>query len=1130
MRKTLLYVVVAAAVSSLGVFAARQYAGSPSPSTPSKAFTEHITAYTSGTISNESGITIVLSGAPEKELDKRALARLFSFSPAIEGKVTWANDYTLTFKPNKPLPSNKKFKAKFRLGRIKEVASDLKTFAFQFQTLEQGLHVDVGGLQTPDPNAPASVELKGSLTTADWAANENIEQVLSATQRSKQLPIRWQHQPDSKSHTFTVADILRSEDKSDEVVIQWKGAPIGVSQAGERKVSLPELGKFQATGAYLSPTSNDCIIVNFSDPVDSKQELKGLLYLRNQSTGRQLGGRLVVESNLVYLYTKQPPKGDYKLVVERGVKNTLGRKLSQRFEKLIVRENIKPDVQLVGDGVILPSSDGLLFPFKAVSLSGVIVKIVQIPTNNVPQFLQINRLDQYKELKRVGRLIYKKKVALNKEVDLSDWNTFSLDLSQFIKVEPGAFYRVYLSFDRSQVLYPCTCTDKKSTDDTVATAHRGPAADPEMAYFDNPDDTSYSKDDYWYDESHGRFDYQGYRDEAGYSWDDRHNPCKPSYYMRGNHLVQRNVFASDLGIIAKRGDNKELFVAVSDLCTAQPLGKVELKAYNLQHQLVGQGKTSSEGMVKIVLEGEPFLLVAQQGKQIGYLQLNSSSTCSLSMFNVAGQRTQRGGLKGFIYGERGVWRPGDTVYLSFILEDKQHTLPANHPVIFELYNPHNQLHTKKIVTDGLHGFYSFAPTTGQDAPTGNWMAKVQVGGAVFTKTVKIETIKPNRLKAALDYDQTLLDKEGVLFGKLKAQWLHGALAKGLKADAQLRLFPTVTKFEGYANYTFDDPAKTFNSTEKEIFSGTLDQQGKGKLVVPMALNDTSPGMVKAAVNIRIFEKGGDFSIERTSIKYSPYSGYVGFHLPPGEGYNNALFSDQDNLISVVTVDERGRPVNRKKVKIEVFELKWRWWFDHSDADDFANYIQSNSTRCIHTGYVDTTDGKAIYNLNLDSKSWGRKYIRITDPVTNHSAGQVFYTDYTGYWQEQKKNTAGAEMLAFKTDKAKYQVGEQVTVDLPASKSGRALVSIESGSQILDTFWVPVTPQKHQFHFVATAAMAPNVYLHITYVQPHKERDNDLPIRLYGVQAIQVEDPNTHLQPVLTMPKTLAPETEIKIKV
>jgi len=43
-----------------------------------------------------------------------------------------------------------------------------------------------------------------------------------------------------------------------------------------------------------------------------------------------------------------------------------------------------------------------------------------------------------------------------------------------------------------------------------------------------------------------------------------------------------------------------------------------------------------------------------------------------------------------------VWRPGDTIFLTFILEDKNKTLPFNHPVIFELTDPKNKLYKRTV--------------------------------------------------------------------------------------------------------------------------------------------------------------------------------------------------------------------------------------------------------------------------------------------------------------------------------------------------------------------------------------------------------------------------------------------------
>ena len=61
--------------------------------------------------------------------------------------------------------------------------------------------------------------------------------------------------------------------------------------------------------------------------------------------------------------------------------------------------------------------------------------------------------------------------------------------------------------------------------------------------------------------------------------------------------------------------------------------------------------------------GKPFYLTASLGQQRSYLRVDDGSALSLSSFDVSGEVVQKG-IKGFIYGDRGVWRPGDTLHLG----------------------------------------------------------------------------------------------------------------------------------------------------------------------------------------------------------------------------------------------------------------------------------------------------------------------------------------------------------------------------------------------------------------------------------------------------------------------------------
>ena len=85
------------------------------------------------------------------------------------------------------------------------------------------------------------------------------------------------------------------------------------------------------------------------------------------------------------------------------------------------------------------------------------------------------------------------------------------------------------------------------------------------------------------------------------------------------------------------------------------------------------------------LPKKPFILIAKKGDQRGYLKMRDGESLSLSKFDVSGSQVKKG-VKGFIYAERGVWRPGDSIYLSFVLEDADRVLPSNHPVKFKLFN------------------------------------------------------------------------------------------------------------------------------------------------------------------------------------------------------------------------------------------------------------------------------------------------------------------------------------------------------------------------------------------------------------------------------------------------------------
>ena len=1072
-------------------------------SSPRNLFVDHISSFTGGVISVQSDIRLRLTKNVSDSLVGTGISSMFDFNPKIEGEAVWADNRTIVFVPSQKLNPNQKYEATAKLSQIiPNIDSKKEKFKFVFETLVQNYDVTLVGLKLYSTSDLTKMKIEGTVKTADVATADDIQRMLSAKQNGQALKITWTPSGENNAYDFNVEQVLRGKSAS-KVSLDVDGTAIGVEKSERKSIDVPALDDYIVMSSGIIRGKENYISVLFSDPIDKRQNLTGLVSL----SGTSKQPRLVISSNELKVYPTQEITSSTTLTINQAVKNTAGFQLKKEYSATLEFTQSKPQVRLLANDskMILPSTQGMVLPFEAVGLNEVDVTIVRIFEKNVLQYLQVNSLGNQSQLNRVARPVMKKTLSLNKSgvTDLNVWNQFTLDLEDILKAEKGALYQIQIGFRQSQSTYFC---GNKGEDEVIEELDEWTAQD-EASNWD------------YYDE------YDNYND---YNWEERDNPCSSSYYGK-QRRISKMLFASDLGIIAKRRDGGDLLVFATNLVDTRLMSGVEINVFDYQQQLIAKGKTDDQGKALIALKNRPFLITAKKDEQVGYLKIDDGSSLSLSNFDVSGTKIKNG-LKGFIYGERGVWRPADTVHLAFILEDITNTLPNNHPVVMELYNPNNQLVFRKVSSEPVGDLYRYDFLTASDAPTGNWTATAKVGGASFSKTVKIETIKPNRLKIDLAFDKerfSASDKN--ISADLNVRWLTGAKASDLKAEYELKLTPTNTTFEGFANYEFDDESKDFYSTREVVFEGRVNESGYAKVNIDLGENDEAPGALTASLYGKVFEEGGDFSISSTTIPYYPYTSFVGLQTPEGDK-RGMLVTDKNHVVNVVTLDAFGNPVSRNGVTVELYKLNWRWWWDAS-YDNISNYVGRSYRDPISTDQINTPNGKGTYTLRIDEPEWGRYYVKMTDPVSGHSAGQVVYLDWPGWAGKAKRGGMdGASMLDFSVEKDEYKTGEKITLSIPSTAGNRVLVSLETGSEILQTFWVETKDKNTNIAFDATPDMSPNIYVHLTMIQPHGQTKNDLPIRLYGVKSVKVVDPHTVLTPQIKMPKELRPEQAYSIEI
>jgi alpha-2-macroglobulin len=1099
---------IAILVATAGIF---YFTSSPGKKNPSifvnPAFAEYITSYTTGVIPSASSLNIVFSNdmVDSTMEGQESSDELFEFSPGLSGKTVWLDKRTVQFIPEKRMTSGKIYTARFFLSKLTaDLPSELRTFEYSFQVVPQNFEVVIVNIKPYSKTELKREVIEGNFNTADYASESEVEKTVQALQESKQLTLTWSHSEDGRQHGFVVEEVIRKE-SAGKVDLKVNGNAIGIDRVQEMQVDIPPLDDFRLVDIKVVQAPSQHVVLQFSDPVKENQNLDGLITISDLSSLD-----FDIHTNEIWVYPPVQQNGTRTISVRTGIRNVLDLKLKQPASEEVFFEQLKPAVRFTGKGSILPSTNGLVVPFEAVNLNAVDIQILKIYEGNVLQFFQVNTLEGKNELRRVGNRILRKRIPLENTgiIDAGKWNRYTLDISKLIQAEPGAIYEVKLSFKKSYSVYTCENTDAATESSAQFESGEELEEDYEESYYYD------YYDEYYYDEN--------------FDWEQRDNPCHSSYYT-ANRAVTKNILASDLGLTVKRGEDGNTIVFVNDLITTKPMAGVEVLLYDFQLQQIARGSTDADGKISIASRTPPFAVVANNGSQKGYLRLINGEALMVSSFDVSGDVIQKG-LKGFLYGERGVWRPGDSLFLTFILEDKRKVLPANHPVVLELSNPQGQVMNRIVRATSENGFYKFATATTPDAPTGNWQARVQVGGTAFSETLKIETVKPNRLKINLDFGTEKFTSPDIS-GKLEVKWLHGAPGRNLKAEFEVTLLRQPTTFKDFPDFSFDDPSREFISESQPLFSGNTNAEGKADVEATLAGAGTPSGFLNAVFRGKVFEQSGNFSIDRFAVPYYPYPSFVGIRVPDGERYSGILYTDTNQKISLATVDTEGKGTSRKGIEMNLYKLNWRWWWDNTN-DGLANFMERSDSKLVKSGIVNTAKGKGEWTFNLPAAEYGRYFLRACDPLSGHCSGQIIYIDEPGWYSRARGTDArgGANLLSFSADKTKYTIGEKINLTIPGSGQGRALVSVENGSKVLETMWVETQPGETRLSIDVVPEMAPNIYVHISLLQPHAQTTNDLPIRLYGVTALQVEDPHTHLEPLLSVPDVLVPGEPAIIRV
>jgi len=894
-----------------------------------------------------------------------------------------------------------------------------------------------------------------------------------------------------RKYSFQLDPVKRGDaDKTIDLVLN--GKPLKSKSHATRKLTVVAKNEFKALDMIVDK-ENSAATLFFSQPLQQRN-LDGFVTLNPQVPYRSE----IVGNKIIFYFDKSYFSGDLsnvKLQVGSGIKDADGNSLKAEKTFSFDLTDLLPKVKWTEKGVLVPEVGDATVYFDAICLNSVVLRIVRVYDENLLSFFQDNDLDEVDGVRKAGRLEKKVTLALDNP-NPTQWKTFPIRLADYVDMKAGDMFQLILDFGPANYAFATEASKELTLEDEKL----------EASYWDGES---------W---SYKRRDYDG-------NWDD---PLSTTYYNWVEK--EKNVIITDLAVTAKMGDQENIDVYVFQISSAQPASGVDVTAYNYQRQLIQSGRTDSKGHVALKCPNRPAFIIAKDRKGgQSMIKTNNSDALSYSKFDISGETIEKG-VAAFAYSNRGVWRPGDELQLNLMLSDLNQKLPADYPVVMEVRDASNRLYARQTNNNPMGGIYTFTVQTSPSDETGLWQAVFKFGNSVVRQNLRVETVKPNRLEIKFDTPDVISLKNGRK-ANLNAKWLNGLIASGLKAEIDVVVSQGQTSFKSFPTYSFGNDSEHFYTEEYSLFSGPLDGEGNVMVGFDPIKDLSADQMLSATFSTKVFEPGGDFSIASSKAMLSPCERYVGVEMPETESkYGKYYFTNRDWRFPIAVVKENGElATSTITLSYQFYKLDGYWWWSSEDAYSLQKYVRGTYKNAEQRGTLTCNNGKTSLSLNVPNEKWGLYLLVITDDQGGNTFAKVMKFDWD-YATIHATGSSDAPMqLAMASTQESYKVGEEVVVTFPSSENARALVTVESNDKVIQSMVIDKLGTEGKVQFKATQEMIPNVYVYVSLIQP-RNAGNDMPLRMYGVIPVMVEDESLQMKPVLSVPETSNTKKKVQVTV
>lgn len=593
------------------------------------------------------------------------------------------------------------------------------------------------------------------------------------------------------------------------------------------------------------------------------------------------------------------------------------------------------------------------------------------------------------------------------------------------------------------------------------------------------------------------------------------------YWLRDTKVIA----LSDIGLIAKQGED-EITVFANFIKTAEPASGVKVKFISTNNQVMYSAITDGDGKATfshIISKSQNFrtgMITSHYGKDYNMLILNDTRV-STSRFETGGRTNIPGGYMAYLYGDRDIYRPGETIYQNTIVRNASWQPVADMQVKIKMLLPNGHEFKSLRKTLNKQGAATAEFQLPAASVTGNYVIDVYTANDVLlgSRTINVEEFMPDRIDVKLTSNKEEFSVSDTIITHIKATSLFGPPATGRNYEFEFNLVRKNFYSKQFPDYNFSVTTANNLQFEKKVEQGKTDDKGEASAKFSVPAQYAQSGLLQAKIYATVFDETGRPVNRLITGNVNTQDVYYGIRI------NDYYATRGSNM----TVDLAACNKNGNGINAEAFvEVVNNDWYNVVEKTDNGNYRYVSQKREVVVLSKKMSISAQGSKLNFIPSNSGEYEVRVSrNKGENYSASSFWAYGY-GYTSNSSFNINTEGQVTIQADKDTFLPGEKANILFKTPFQGKLLVTVES-DKLLHYYYLNTDKRSAMLSLPIEESYLPNVYVTATLFRPLD--DGSMPLTVaHGFMPLMVSKPDLKIPVTIECADKSRSKTKQSIKI